>query len=409
MPRQFNDVAMAKKRSKSKSSAASKKKASSRRGGTRSNSPWAKASKKATTKKKAGGKKKATRKKPARRKANDPMQRLQRVMAAAGIGSRRECETIIEEGRVEVDGEIVVTLGTKVDPAKQKIKVDGDLLRQERLQYFMLNKPPGVLSTSNDPSGRMRVIDLIMTKNRVYNVGRLDQSSEGLILVTNDGELANRLTHPRYGVEKKYHVQVVGRPDVADLKTLVDGVYLAEGKAKATSAKFIRKGKESSWIEITLTEGRNREIRRLLARIGHKVRILRRVAIGPLRLGELPAGAHRELTLTELKALRKAVDNVGGRKKKPVKKKATRSKSARSTKASTSRSGSKSAAAPDTRRKGTIIGPGKKKKPKKAAAKKKATKRKPKPTGSGRRGAAAGKPIKKKKAAGRKKARGKKR
>ncbi len=318
MPRQFNDVAMAKKRSKSKSSAASKKKASSRRGGTRSNSPWAKASKKATTKKKAGGKKKATRKKPARRKANDPMQRLQRVMAAAGIGSRRECETIIEEGRVEVDGEIVVTLGTKVDPAKQKIKVDGDLLRQERLQYFMLNKPPGVLSTSNDPSGRMRVIDLIMTKNRVYNVGRLDQSSEGLILVTNDGELANRLTHPRYGVEKKYHVQVVGRPDVADLKTLVDGVYLAEGKAKATSAKFIRKGKESSWIEITLTEGRNREIRRLLAKIGHKVRTLKRVSIGPLKIKDLPSGAHRELSGSELTALKKATSGKPLRRKKAI-------------------------------------------------------------------------------------------
>ena len=246
------------------------------------------------------------------------MQRLQRVMAAAGIGSRRECETIIEEGRVEVDGEMVTTLGTKVDPSKQKIVVDGDELKQERLQYFMLNKPTGVLSTSNDPSGRVRVIDLIMTKNRVYNVGRLDQSSEGLILVTNDGELANRLTHPRYGVEKKYHVQVVGRPDAADLKTLVDGVYLAEGKAKATSAKFIRKGKESSWIEITLTEGRNREIRRLLAKIGHKVRTLRRVAIGPLKLKDLPSGAHRELTSGELNALKKATTGKPVRRKKSV-------------------------------------------------------------------------------------------
>ncbi|MEM8736637.1 MAG: pseudouridine synthase, partial [Planctomycetota bacterium] len=241
-----------------------------------------------------------------RKKTDDSTQRLQRVMAAAGIGSRRECETIIEEGRVEVDGKVVTTLGTKVDPSRQKIKVDGDELKQEKLQYFMLNKPTGVLSTSNDPSGRIRVIDLIMTKNRVYNVGRLDQSSEGLILVTNDGELANRLTHPRYGIEKKYHVQVDGRPDVQDLKTLTDGVYLAEGKAKASSAKFIRKGKESSWIEITLTEGRNREIRRLLAKIGHKVRTLKRISIGPLKLKDLPSGAHRELTGGELNALKKA-------------------------------------------------------------------------------------------------------
>jgi 23S rRNA pseudouridine2605 synthase len=298
---------MAKKRpnSRTSSSRSNKKK---KKKATRSNSPWAKASKKAASKKKSGakGKKKASTRKSSRRKSDDGLQRLQRVMASAGIGSRRECETIIEEGRVEVDGNVVTTLGTKVDPAKQTISVDGDELRQEKLQYFILNKPPGVLSTSNDPSGRVRVIDLIMTKNRVYNVGRLDQSSEGLILVTNDGELANRLTHPRYGIEKKYHVQVTGQPDGGDLKTLTDGVYLAEGKAKATSAKFIRKGKESSWIEITLTEGRNREIRRLLAKIGHKVRTLKRVSIGPLKLKDLPSGAHRELTSRELTALKKA-------------------------------------------------------------------------------------------------------
>lgn len=239
-------------------------------------------------------------------------------MAAAGIGSRRECETIIEEGRVEVDGNIVVELGTKVDPAKQKIKVDGSELKPERLQYFILNKPPGVLSTSNDPSGRVRVIDLIQTNQRVYNVGRLDQSSEGLILVTNDGSLAHRLTHPRFGIEKVYHVQVIGRPEVSDLKTLVDGVYLAEGKAQATSAKFIRKGKESSWIEITLTEGRNREIRRLLAKIGHKVRTLKRVSIGPLKLKDLPTGAHRELDGSELKALIKATSGKPPQRKKPI-------------------------------------------------------------------------------------------
>ena len=311
---------MAKKRSKSKSSASKKK--STRRGGTRSNSAWAKAGKKSAGRKKAGpAGKKSTRKKSTRRKKDDSLQRLQRVMAAAGIGSRRECETIIEEGRVEVDGEMVTKLGTQVDPSKQKIKVDGDELKQERLQYFMLNKPTGVLSTSNDPSGRVRVIDLIMTRNRVYNVGRLDQSSEGLILVTNDGELANRLTHPRYGIEKKYHVQVAGQPDAADLKTLTDGVYLAEGKAKATSAKFIRKGKESSWIEITLMEGRNREIRRLLAKIGHKVRTLKRVSIGPLKLKDLPSGAHRELTSGELKTLKKATSGKPVRRKKSVAKK----------------------------------------------------------------------------------------
>jgi 23S rRNA pseudouridine2605 synthase len=170
----------------------------------------------------------------------------------------------------------------------------------------MLNKPPGIVSTSRDPSGRTRVIDLIKTDSRVYNVGRLDQSSEGLILVTNDGELANRLTHPRYGVEKRYHVQVAGIPAPADLKQLEKGVYLAEGKAKATRVRFLRKVKNSSWIEIVLAEGRNREIRRMLSTIGHKVRVLKRVAIGPLRMGDLPVGAHRPLTPHELRTLKRA-------------------------------------------------------------------------------------------------------
>jgi 23S rRNA pseudouridine2605 synthase len=284
-----------------------------------------KSSSKASSVSKTGKKKRVAR--PAKKNAPgrqstqlaDGPQRLQRVMAAAGIGSRRECELIIQEGRVEVDGNIIITLGTKVDLDKQKVYVDGALLREQRLEYFMLNKPQGIVSTSNDPSGRPRVIDLIKTRSRVYNVGRLDQSSEGLILVTNDGELANRLTHPRYGIEKKYQVQVAGQPTPKELKALVDGVYLAEGKAQATSAKFIRRAKENSWIEITLTEGRNREIRRLLAKIGHKVRRLKRVAIGSLKLGELPTGAHRELMQGELRELKKvAFGKPPARKKKPA-------------------------------------------------------------------------------------------
>ncbi len=247
------------------------------------------------------------------------LQRLQRVMASAGIGSRRECEIIIQEGRVEVDGQIVVTLGTKVDPAKQTIFVDGEPVVAEKLQYFMLNKPPGVVSTSDDPAGRARVIDLIKTDQRVYNVGRLDQSSEGLILVTNDGDLANQLTHPRFGVEKKYHVQVAGVPTGEQLKSLEEGVYIAEGKAKATSVRYLRKVKTSSWIEIVLAEGRNREIRRMLASIGHKVRTLKRVSIGPLKMGDLPLGAHRPLTVYEVKQLKRTAAGLGrppGSKKK---------------------------------------------------------------------------------------------
>ena len=238
-------------------------------------------------------------------------------MAAAGVGSRRDCEEIILAGRVEVDGRVVDKLGSKVDVTTQTITVDAVDVKTEPLQYFMLNKPPGIVSTSNDPSGRMRVIDMINTRNRVYNVGRLDKSSEGLILVTNDGDLANKLTHPKFGVEKKYHVQVVGHPNPESLKALTQGVYLAEGRAKASAVKFLKSAKESSWIEITLTEGRNREIRRLLAKIGHKVRVLKRVSIGSLKLGDLPSGAHRELTSYELAALQR----LSTEKRKPRPKK----------------------------------------------------------------------------------------
>lgn len=238
------------------------------------------------------------------------LQRLQRVLASAGIGSRRECELIILEGRVEVDGQIVATLGTKVDPTQQKIFVDGERIAAQRLEYYMLNKPPGVVSTSNDPSGRARVIDLIKTDQRVYNVGRLDQSSEGLILVTNDGELANKLTHPKFGIHKKYHVKVDGVPTNQQLKSLEEGIYIAEGKAKAESAKRLRGTESHSWLEIVLAEGKNREIRRILAKLGHKVRVLKRVAIGPLKLADLPTGAHRRLTAQEVKMLKRASDGL---------------------------------------------------------------------------------------------------
>ena len=236
----------------------------------------------------------------------DKPQRLQRVLAASGCGSRRECETYIQEGRVLVDGRVVTELGTKVDPAKSKIFFDGQRISEPRLQYFMLNKPPGVVSTASDPAGRLRVVDLIKSNLRVYNVGRLDKSSEGLILVTNDGDLANRLTHPRYGVEKKYHVLVAGRPTREDLDLIKKGVYLAEAFVKVANVTVRKRLRDGTWLEIILDEGRNREIRRLLARVGHKVVRLVRVAIGPLRLEDLPVGAHRKLTFAEIDKLRRS-------------------------------------------------------------------------------------------------------
>jgi 23S rRNA pseudouridine2605 synthase len=232
-----------------------------------------------------------------------PGERLQKVLAAAGVGSRRDCEELIREGRVAIDKETVTELGTRVDPLRQEIRVDGEPLRKPKRQYFAVNKPVGVVTTSHDPSGRERVIDLVPTEERVFAVGRLDRSSEGLILVTNDGEFANRITHPRYGVEKTYLVRVAGAPDHQQLARLKKGVHLAEGYAKAHSIAVKRKHGQSTDLVIVLNEGRNREIRRILARVGHKVLTLKRVAVGPIKLGDLPLGAWRKLLPAEVESL----------------------------------------------------------------------------------------------------------
>ena len=152
------------------------------------------------------------------------------MLAAAGVGSRRQCELLIQEGRVEVDGQVVTQLGTRVDPARQQVRADGQLLRPARHIHLMVNKPAGVLSTSRDPGGRVRVIDLIGGEQRLFTVGRLDKSSEGLLLVTNDGALAYQLLHPRFGVERVYEVVVAGEPSRENLDTLRRGVHLAEGR-----------------------------------------------------------------------------------------------------------------------------------------------------------------------------------
>jgi len=234
-------------------------------------------------------------------------ERLQKVLAAAGVGSRRRCEELIAAGRVEVDRRVVTALGTKVDPLRQEIRVDGTPLPQPTLVYYAVNKPPGVVSTNRDPSGRPRVIDLVPQGDaRLFGIGRLDLYSEGLILVTNDGELANLLTHPRYGVRKTYRVLVAGRPSGEVLAQLRRGVHLAEGLARAEQIEMKSHHKEGTLLEMVLREGRNREIRRLLARVGHKVLRLVRIAVGPVRLGNLPSGAYRRLSRQEVDALRRA-------------------------------------------------------------------------------------------------------
>jgi 23S rRNA pseudouridine2605 synthase len=214
---------------------------------------------------------------------------------------------LILEGRVEVDGKVVEALGTQVDPQQAKIYVDGTLLKKQRLVYFVLNKPPGVVTSNRDPQGRTRVIDLIQEKERVFPVGRLDRSSEGLLFMTNDGDLAQQLAHPKYGVRKTYRVTVAGKVDTSKLAQMRKGIYIAEGHVSVDGARIIRHRAKSTDLEILLREGKNREIRRILARLGHKVMTLQRVALGPLRLGELPRGAYRPVSGEELRRLRDEV------------------------------------------------------------------------------------------------------
>ncbi|WP_460183591.1 pseudouridine synthase [Thermopirellula anaerolimosa] len=238
--------------------------------------------------------------------ADEPGERLQKILAAAGIGSRRQCEELIRMGRVEVDRKVVTELGFRADPLRQKITVDGVPIRQEKPLYYAVYKPDGVVCTNRDPAGRTRVIDLVPEREaRLFAVGRLDLHSEGLILVTNDGELANRLTHPRFGLPKTYLVQVAGEPDQEVFAKLMRGVHLAEGIARVSSIKVRRKHKQSTILEMVLNEGRNREIRRIMAKVGHKVQRLKRIAVGPIRLGKMLPGDARPLTREEIAALRR--------------------------------------------------------------------------------------------------------
>ncbi|MFK7735725.1 MAG: pseudouridine synthase [Pirellulaceae bacterium] len=246
---------------------------------------------------------KRTAKKKINPKPSTGEQRLNKILAGAGLGSRREVEELIVQGRVEVDREIVSNLAFKTDPSQVTIKVDGQALKKFRPVYHVLNKPKGVLSTNRDPSGRARVIDFIPGNERVFSVGRLDKSSEGLVLLTNDGELAQKLAHPRFRIQKTYFVVVSGVIEREELDKLRKGVYLSEGFARIDGARIKKRRKSSTELEITLSEGKNREIRRLLARAGHKVVTLRRIAIASLRLGQIPVGASRPLTAQEVRDL----------------------------------------------------------------------------------------------------------
>jgi 23S rRNA pseudouridine2605 synthase len=240
----------------------------------------------------------------------DP-ERLQKVLAHAGIGSRRACEELILQGRVTVDGQVVRALGTRVDPTRQKVAVDGQRIHEERLVYYAVSKPKGYVSTNFDPAGKPRVVDILPEiPQRVYSVGRLDEQSTGLMILTNDGELANRLAHPRFGVEKIYRVVVAGTPDREVLNKLTDGVWLAEGKVRAKRVRVAGTRGEATILEMTLAEGKNREVRRMMASFGHKVMTLTRVAVGPVTLKGLKPGEYRPLSATEVGLLRKVAAGI---------------------------------------------------------------------------------------------------
>jgi 23S rRNA pseudouridine2605 synthase len=228
--------------------------------------------------------------------------RLQKVLAAAGLGSRRKCEEFIVAGRVEVDGEVVDELGSRVDPAVSEIRVDGVLIAQAQGHIVVaLNKPVGVVTTMSDPQGRPCVGDLVADfEQRLFHVGRLDSETSGLLLLTNDGELAQRLGHPSYEVFKTYVAKVAGRFTADDLRVLLAGVKVDDQIVDVAEASILDSGKETTAVRLTIHEGRNRIVRRLFDELGYPVRELVRTKIGPVSLGQQPIGQLRELTNAEL-------------------------------------------------------------------------------------------------------------
>ncbi|MFI2278132.1 MULTISPECIES: pseudouridine synthase [Catenuloplanes] len=241
---------------------------------------------------------------------NDGAERLQKVMAVAGVGSRRACETLIARGKVTVDGRLA-RLGDRANPATSVIMVNGERLAADQtLVYLAMNKPQGVVSTMADEKGRSAISDFLgRVEQRVYHVGRLDQDSEGLLLLTNDGTLAHKLTHPSYGVAKTYLCEVAGPLPRAVGRRLLAGVELEDGPAKADAFKLVDTLGKTAQIEITLHEGRKHIVRRLMDEVGHPVSRLIRTSIGPIKLGDLRSGRTRRLNNGEIAALFAAVED----------------------------------------------------------------------------------------------------
>jgi 23S rRNA pseudouridine2605 synthase len=238
-------------------------------------------------------------------------ERLQKYLARCGVASRRHAEELITDGLVSVNGTIVRELGVRVDPTHDVVRVRGErVVPVARSLYLLMNKPPGVVTTVNDPHGRRTVLDLLPPRwrgERVYPVGRLDHNTEGLLLLTNDGDLALRLTHPRYALAKEYHALVEGRPTPEELARLASGILLpGETRPTAPARAWLLHGgdSEAAWVGLELHEGRNRQARRMFEAIGHPVIRLRRARVGPLTLGDLAPGETRQLSAREVETLR---------------------------------------------------------------------------------------------------------
>jgi 23S rRNA pseudouridine2605 synthase len=239
-------------------------------------------------------------------------ERIQVVLARAGVASRRKSEDLVRQGRVTVNGKVVKEPGSPVSFGKDDIRVDGRPVRHlESTITLILNKPKGVVTTARDPQGRPTVTGLVARlKKRLFPIGRLDYDTEGLLLLTNDGSLAQSLQHPRYGVEKVYKVKIKGRPDYYVLKRLCEGVILDGKKTAPARVKKIGTTKEHTWIEIAIHEGRNRQIRRMCKAVGHPALKLKRIGYGPLKLGDLKVGSFRKLTAREIALLKEAAKSV---------------------------------------------------------------------------------------------------
>lgn len=239
------------------------------------------------------------------------MERLQKILARAGVASRREAERLIAEGRVTVNGAVIRKLGSQADPVKDAIKVDGKRIKPLTAQlYFALHKPPGIVTTLKDPQQRPDLSHMIARlgdKRRVFPVGRLDYNSSGLLLLTNDGALAQRLTHPRFGVKKLYRVKLSECPDDQDLALLRKGIRLEDGMTAPARVRIVERLKKNAWIEIEIHEGRNRQVRRMFEALGYFVEKLIRLRIGPVALGTLEPAELRPLLPAEVQALKRAV------------------------------------------------------------------------------------------------------